>query len=539
MTLAISKRRLVNDIAGDATSVPSKALKNACNDTPLFSPRDLPEPLHLYPHGAILRIVLSNFLTYSRCVFHAGPWINMVMGPNGSGKSSLVAAIALGLGASPAVLGRSKNIEEFIQYGQGEAVIEIVLCQRDPQFVSDGFVSITRTISRANTGNNWRINGEPALFKQVKELTASMNINLDNLCQFMPQDKVSEFAKLSPSELLLETERAISPNSLYTKHLQLIEWQREHARLTTDQHTDHRLLDSRQQDQSYSEAVLEAFREREEQIQLVDDCKKKISILEYEVIVDELEREKDRLKEIDSELEQFKGRLGPLRDKLNEMDHQINKSCQVTALDTDLASIDDVQRQLDQKQDQQQTIKADIERLRASVEKKRRDLGEAERMIARLQSELDTNSPIVYDPDHLKAEMKESMLAREAVTNDIAELDGRIEQVRREGDSITNQIGELRRQLNKMSDERERRIEAVRRLSPMTIQAMEWLTQNRNLFKSPVYGPLAIDLQVTKHAAVVEALISRNLMTSFIFIDPEDERQFMRQWSLVAEVTLW
>lgn len=40
--------------------------------------------------------------------------------------------------------------------------------------------------------------------------------------QFLPQDKVVEFAKLKPKELLEETEKAIGDSSLYQKHCELI-----------------------------------------------------------------------------------------------------------------------------------------------------------------------------------------------------------------------------------------------------------------------------------------------------------------------------
>jgi structural maintenance of chromosomes protein 5 len=48
--------------------------------------------------GAIVRVKLVNFVTYSSAEFFPGPSLNMVIGPNGTGKSTLVCAICLGLG---------------------------------------------------------------------------------------------------------------------------------------------------------------------------------------------------------------------------------------------------------------------------------------------------------------------------------------------------------------------------------------------------------------------------------------------------------
>jgi chromosome segregation ATPase len=56
-----------------------------------------------YKPGAIVRIKVTNFVTYTSAVFYPGPKLNMVIGPNGTGKSTLVCAICLGLGWGPQV----------------------------------------------------------------------------------------------------------------------------------------------------------------------------------------------------------------------------------------------------------------------------------------------------------------------------------------------------------------------------------------------------------------------------------------------------
>ena len=59
------------------------------------------------------------------------------------------------------------------------------------------------------------------------------------LPQFLPQDKVVEFARLNPYELLIATEKAIGDSSLYDTHMELI--QRRDAMKTREQVRPHRL----------------------------------------------------------------------------------------------------------------------------------------------------------------------------------------------------------------------------------------------------------------------------------------------------------
>lgn len=57
----------------------------------------------LHQPGSLVRVKLTNFVTYTSAEFHLGPSLNMIIGPNGTGKSTLVCAICLGLGWGPQV----------------------------------------------------------------------------------------------------------------------------------------------------------------------------------------------------------------------------------------------------------------------------------------------------------------------------------------------------------------------------------------------------------------------------------------------------
>lgn len=80
--------------------------------------------------------------------------MNMIIGPNGTGKSTIVCAIALGLGGSPALLGRAKDTNEFVKTGEDEATIIIELKK-----VETRNVIIQRSFKKIGKGSNWRING--------------------------------------------------------------------------------------------------------------------------------------------------------------------------------------------------------------------------------------------------------------------------------------------------------------------------------------------------------------------------------------------
>lgn len=130
-----------------------------------------------YVEGSIVKITLRNFVTYDYCELTPGPQLNMIIGPNGTGKSTVVCAIALGLGGAPSLLGRAKNIAEFVKTGEDEAVIQIELKRTGGK----RNVVIQRKIQKTSNSTSWMLNGRSAPQKDVLKIISELNIQVDNL----------------------------------------------------------------------------------------------------------------------------------------------------------------------------------------------------------------------------------------------------------------------------------------------------------------------------------------------------------------------
>jgi structural maintenance of chromosomes protein 5 len=211
--------------------------------------------------GAIICVKVENFVTYEKAEFFPGPNLNMVIGPNGTGKSSLVCAICLGLGYSPRHLGRAGTVKEFVKHGKDIATIEIEL-QKRPEDRQNHFIRVQ--IRREQNSQKWWLNGRESTQKAIQGLMKVLSIQVDNLCQFLPQDRVVEFAGCTPVDLLHETLRAAAPT-------QMLEWQEELKGLYSARKVVHEDLASgneRLKNMEYRQQGLQAdvdrLREREE-----------------------------------------------------------------------------------------------------------------------------------------------------------------------------------------------------------------------------------------------------------------------------------
>ncbi|KAK8782831.1 hypothetical protein V5799_015825 [Amblyomma americanum] len=171
-----------------------------------------------YANGAVVRIQLEDFMAYRQMEVRPGPNLNVVVGVNGTGKSSLVCALCLGLCGTPFQLARAASPADYIRTGANRARIEIELCNHER-----GNYVIERTI--LPNKSVWKVNTVLVAQKKVEELVASLNIQVGNLCQFLPQDRVAAFVCMSQQELLESTENAVGSVDLVHMHQRLIELQ--------------------------------------------------------------------------------------------------------------------------------------------------------------------------------------------------------------------------------------------------------------------------------------------------------------------------
>jgi chromosome segregation ATPase len=187
--------------------------------------------VHRYVAGSIVRVKLDNFVTYDHVEFRPGAQLNMIIGPNGTGKSTIVCAITLGLGwppkagAAPAtqdgnwsssfqILGRAPEISAFVKQGCKKAYTEIELKGR----AGKSNVIIKREFNRDDKKSIWFMNGERTTGQKVSNIVSDLGIQIGNLCAFLPQDKVAEFAQMNPRELLKATMEAAGDPNLTSWH---------------------------------------------------------------------------------------------------------------------------------------------------------------------------------------------------------------------------------------------------------------------------------------------------------------------------------
>ncbi|KYR03011.1 structural maintenance of chromosome protein [Tieghemostelium lacteum] len=478
-----------------------------------------------YIPGSIVRMKLINFVTYSEVEFRPGPRLNVIIGPNGSGKSSIVCAIALGLGGGTNLLGRAKQVSDFIKHGCDKAIIEIELYNKDKNMV------IRRDIYKDNTGD-FKLNGKNIsktdLLHKVKELS----VQVDNLCQFLPQDKVVCFAAMTPTELLQETEKAIAVNDMYENHMKLIDLKKEQVLYKNSFSEQNTILDDLKKQNQSLEKDVKKYKEREEYLAMIknlqskklwvlfEECREKVvaakeskTNLEKELAT--LEREKSHpmqaIRELEKVVRESKEKVQQLTTKISSAESQIQKKSQlkekiVMEIERHNTELDGLNSRADQRANEIKTLgrtKADCER------------------------ELST----LPNEDSLKAKVNEMNACLKDINQQAAEFQNEKYTYQQQKDQLEKELNMYKRELDNINNKAHQTLELVRKNSPEVFEAYNFVKQNGNMFQHQVFGPICMEINVEneEHAKYLENSIPPWLLMGFAFQCREDKDTFLRE----------
>ncbi|XP_029775636.1 structural maintenance of chromosomes protein 5 isoform X2 [Suricata suricatta] len=509
-----SKRALPRD---PSSEVPSKRRSSA--PPPLPSSRPFVE-------GSIVRIVMENFLTYDVCEVSPGPHLNMIIGANGTGKSSIVCAICLGLAGKPAFMGRADKVGFFVKRGCSKGMVEIEL------FRNSGNLIITREIDVAKNQSSWFINKKSTTQKVVEEQVAALNIQVGNLCQFLPQDKVGEFAKLSKIELLEATEKSIGPPEMHRYHCELKNFREKEKQLETSCKEKTEYLEKMiQRNERYKQDV-ERFYERKRHLDLIEMLEAKRPWVEYENVRQEYEGVKlarDRAKE---EVRKLKEGQIPMTRRIEEIKRQrYSLEARIKEKATD---IKETSQKCKQKQDIIERKDKQIEELQQALTVKQneehdrqRRISNTRKMIEDLQNELKS----AENCENLQPQI-------DAITNDLrrvqdekASCEGEVFDKRGEKESLEKEKKSVGDNIVRFDNLMNQKEDKLRQRYRDTYDAVLWLRNNRDKFKQRVCEPimLTINMKDNKNAKYIENHISSNDLRAFVFESQEDMEVFLKE----------
>ncbi|KOC65567.1 Structural maintenance of chromosomes protein 5 [Habropoda laboriosa] len=472
--------------------------------------------------GIITYIYLENFVTYNKVTIKPGRNLNVIIGPNGTGKSTIVCAIVLGLGGKPTTIGRATHVADYVKVGCEEAKIEIHLTNGKKNDI------VIRREFNILGNTRWFLDDRLSNSKEVQELTKSLNIQVDNLCQFLPQDKVQDFSKMNAQELLENTERSVGDPIVLENHKNLIQYRAEHKDLEKQIETKKKLLVLKTQ-------IYEGLQESVKSIKERKLIKKKIIALKQKkawILYDTKRRHLLKLKKkkesaaaemvsLDAELkptneaiERIKSEIHLLKNSITDHNYKIKiKTTKLKKMMDDILECENNIRESENGCKQ-----------RIQIEEARdHDIDLAQQQKNKLDNDLLLMLKDIGSEETLTKQRQEILSNIENKRNIINMLTSKSLGLKQEQESLNLEIRAQEAELQFHNVET-KRLQLLREKSQDTYKAVQWLRENRNKFSGIVHEPILLNINVkdASYAKYLENIIAFRDLIAFVCEDKRD-----------------
>lgn len=401
--------------------------------------------------GAIIKIRLENFVTYSLAEFDLSPSLNMIIGPNGSGKSTFVCAVCLGLAGKPEYIKRSKRVEEFIKNGEERGSIEITL-KNSPVVErieavdrEDDVIKITRILTKTKSKSEYFINDKPVTESVVKLLISQLNIQLDNLCQFLSQERVEEFARLRSDKLLAETVRSVDSKLINMLEL-LKELQNKELNVQKELELNKQRFDELTVEKdklTESVRVYQELEDKKKEIELHSQLLPYVKIKNHkqklQAYTRDYEEARNNLKSMLKDKKPFNDAKRVFEEKLEEIVHKRDvKDKQLKEDQRDHGKLGEqletLREDIERKRQQNEYYRNRTKKLESSIAKRKKDLEEKRETLKNIQL------PSSQLFDELAGQRKELIIKEANLKDAILELDNK-------ASGITHDMRNLEKQM--------------------------------------------------------------------------------------------
>ncbi|GAB0494638.1 hypothetical protein MMPV_005934 [Pyropia vietnamensis] len=484
-----------------------------------------------FSHGNITSLKMHNFLTFNDVALSPGPRLNLIIGPNGSGKSTVVNALCIVFNGHLRLLGRSTDLSQYIRHGQETAWVEASL------YDTSGPRPRTRTVRRTfhlDSKSEWQIDGVRANKTAVEKLRGEYDIQLDNLCQFLPQERIAQFTELRPAELLSSTMAALGGTAMTATHKALIDDYAELASNDQSGLSDAKALENLEAQNAAIQLEVTSYAEREQLRRniadleayrpwvLYDDNRREAKAIQAtrKAAQESLDEAKKKLAVAEAPIEAFRRELVARGKK------ELAAKRAVAAVDR---TADRLMPQVEDLTDQvraQVAVRAQLDERGALLERK---VVKTRDIMERAARAAEAARPI----PELQALVQDAMARRQQVRSASIALSATVSECQRRRAEAVVVRDEVVRRLAALADVRKLALARLcqERGNQDVGFCWEWIQKNRHRFEEPVLGPIGIELSVENqyHGRILEASVPGWMRGTFVTQTAADNRLLLEE----------
>uniref|UniRef100_A0A182MXM2 Structural maintenance of chromosomes protein 5 n=1 Tax=Anopheles dirus TaxID=7168 RepID=A0A182MXM2_9DIPT len=482
--------------------------------------------------GKIASVSLKDFVTYDSVVLYPDEYLNIILGPNGTGKSAIVAGIVLGMGGNCKLLSRCENIDSYIKNGKESATIRISIYRNEQRAVR----WFSRTFDHNRT-NTFQIDNATVSQSAYLQQIRSYNIQVDNLCQFLPQDRVQDFTKMNPRELLLNTQASVcapevqewfsSLKEKRTEQQQSIMQGAENTARVND--LEARLADLAQQ--------LETLRVRDDFEKQIHVCQARKAWLEYEVLfveytetLKDLKLAKHSAEEKKKQYDRCKTEMTAIIARKQELES--SKAKQITIAQRNTDEINSLEEKTERLEDSIGKQKRELLDALAKADERKTELDQAKVLLGAFVQDCADATIALGSEDQVRQKISALDVSEGKIRGENELLMGRRQELNQKIDTdLKPEMMSIQRSIETIENVASAKLRLLQTRFEGTYQAVLWLREHQHLFRGKIYEPMVLELNVPvlENVPFLENTIGLRDMIAFTCEQTEDMNLFLRK----------
>lgn len=435
------------------------------------------------------------------------------------------------MGGSTKILSERNKLSDYVQNGKDEAQITVIVYKDEHRNLK----RFCRQFNRQNK-NVYHIDGRKVKEGEYLAEIDKLNVQVGNLCQFLPQERVQDFAKQNPQELFASTQKSVCSDTLNQTFVKLIELRNlqlsgnKMVEKTTD------LLRDNERRIELLQTSVDNIHRQDELVRKKNVIEKKLAWMEFETIYLECQ-------EIDKDL--------TLAQKNHEEKMRLKRDLEK------LASDKTKERQKYEKSLASESLNK--KKFSDALKADSRKMNDLENVIHEAKKQLDA---YVENANQHEQKVVENQIILETYEQDYSnymETIGSVSQIQKQIAEIEHSAQNTRTKIRSLAETREKfnfQIESVIKPNMVQIEekikafhsvatakhrfvqnnypdvyrAMLWLRDNRNNFRGHIYDPLIVELGVRsdEYGKYIENCVKLQDLIAFTCEDTDDMTHFLR-----------
>jgi len=397
------------------------------------------------------------------------------------------------------------------------------------------------------------MNGKASSQSEVKKfVVGKLSIDVDNLCSFMPQDKVGNFTRFSPKEVLENTLKSIAVNdegrTLRDEQLELANVEATKMDHRRDLNLQKGELEAQKLELRGLEAEKERMRQRNEDKELLhvySVLKVYLEAADLSVVIEDKQRTLDQAAQ---QLQDEVGRIAPLESR--ERDLRKSEAARTKALQTAgqqltkaEGALSDRRNALQGQEERVEELSVELEQQQGAQRRAQQALQTAQQELVQLQQRLEAASEALPEVQQLLETCKRQ---EATVGQEIAAMSEELDQLQQQEIALQESSRQTTRQLHGLQDPRQlyrmkllgisrgfRDWHPQKRSIDDCIKAMDWMDANleRLALRGQVLGPVAMHCDVLCPAAALcmERCVGTPKLLGFLVEHNEDASLLIRE----------